>query len=267
MIRRGAKTTRRPGFRGRRLLGLAAAVCTALALNTVPAQAAQHQNANEYAFWNFNGARGFWNIDQQVQITQKANHSYWALLWDFTATPGHGGYTGLQTDGQRFDHTTGEMAIFSLWNANGQSGNCGSFAGEGTGLSCRIAYPIDPQVAYRYRVWRLNADAGGQWWGAWVENLKTGVDTPIGSLRVPIAQNQLGVPSNFSEYFGTAVPCNSVPQSVAYFTQPAANSQGGGSYQYGSTFASSTRAGCTGGNVAVVDLGWTKAAKVTLGGP
>ncbi len=68
--------------RARGVLGFVAAVCAVLMLSTAPAQAAQHQDANEYAIWNFHGANGFWNIDQRVQITQKANHSYWAVMWD-----------------------------------------------------------------------------------------------------------------------------------------------------------------------------------------
>ncbi|MEW1773741.1 DUF3472 domain-containing protein [Streptomyces sp. NPDC086777] len=247
---------------------MVAAACMALMTGTAPSHATQHQNANEYALWDFHGANGFWNIDQRVQITRKANHSYWALLWDFTATPGKGGYMGLQTDGQRFNHTTGETAIFSLWNATGSRGSgCGAFSGEGTGLSCRIPYAISPQTDYRFRVWRLQADSGGQWWGAWIQNMRTGVDTPVGSLRVRRDQILLGTPSNFSEYFGDAVACDRVPQSVAYFTQPAANAQGGGRYQYTATYRSSTRGNCTGGSVSLVNLGWTKAARVLLGGP
>ncbi|MFJ8785354.1 hypothetical protein [Streptomyces sp. NPDC102476] len=72
-------------------------------MSTAPAQAGQHQDANEYALWAFHGANGFWNIDQRVQITRKAHHSCWAMLWDFTATPGKGGYMGLQTNGTRFN--------------------------------------------------------------------------------------------------------------------------------------------------------------------
>ncbi|MGW2638339.1 DUF3472 domain-containing protein [Streptomyces sp. NPDC001348] len=253
--------------RGGRLLGVVTAVWAALMMSAAGSQAAQHRNANEYALWNMHGANGFWNIDQRVQITRKANHSYWAMVWDFTATPGKGGYTGLQTDGVRFDHTTGETAIFSLWNANGSRGSgCGGFGGEGSGRSCRIPYAIDPQTGYRLRVWRLETDSGGQWWGAWVQNMRTGVDTPIGSLRVPRDRSLLGTPSNFSEYFGKAVACDKVPRSVAYFTQPAANALGGGRYQYGSTYASSTRGNCTRGLVKLVNLGWTKAARVVLGG-
>lgn len=266
-MRNAGGHTRRHWARAGRILTLVTAVCTALMTGTAPSQAAQHQDANEYALWNFHGAGGFWNIDQGVQITRKANHSYWAMLWDFTATPGKGGYTGLQTDGSRFDRTTGETAIFSLWNANAARGSgCGVFGGEGTGRSCRIPYAINARTNYRLRVWRLGADAGGQWWGAWVQNTRTGVDTPIGSLRVPRAQRLLGTPSNFSEYFGRAVHCDQVPLSVAYFTQPAADSQGGGRYRYTSAYRSHTRGACTGGSVSPVDLGWTKAAKVVLGG-
>ncbi|XES00078.1 hypothetical protein HEP87_58105 [Streptomyces sp. S1D4-11] len=68
-----------------------------------------------------------------MQITQKANHSYWAMMWDFTATPGNGGYMGLQTDGTRFNRTTGETAIFSLWNANASRGAAGRSAARERG--------------------------------------------------------------------------------------------------------------------------------------
>ncbi len=207
-------------------------------------------------------------LAQRVQITRKAPTSYWAMQWGFTATPNDGGYMGLQTDGLRFDRTTGDTAIFSLWDANATRGaNCGAFAGEGTGLSCRIAYGIDPQTDYRYRLWRLDADAQGQWWGAWIMNMKTGVDTPVGQIRVASAKNLTTTPLNFSEYWGTAVPCGEVPVSTAYFTQPAANQLRADVYQYESRFSSSSRGACTGGGATVVDLGWTKAARATLGGP
>jgi hypothetical protein len=58
------------------------------------------------------------------------------------------------------------------------------FGGEGNGYSCRLAYKISKNTYYRYRLWRLTPDSGGQWWGAWIENMTTGVDTYIGSIRV-----------------------------------------------------------------------------------
>ena len=166
------------------VVGLLGAVL-AVTVGAVPAQAAQHRNAHMYAYWNSNGANGFWNVDQQVRVATKAHHTYWAMNWGFTATPNDGGYMGLQTNGIRFDGSTGETAIFSLWNANAARGSgCGQFGGEGTGYSCRIPYAFSTQVYYRYRLWRLTPDAGGQWWGAWMQNTATGVDTYIGSIRV-----------------------------------------------------------------------------------
>ncbi|WP_305784648.1 DUF3472 domain-containing protein [Symbioplanes lichenis] len=256
----------------KRLLARTVLVLTVLAgglagVASPAAAAPQHQNANMYAFWNFRGASGFWNVDQQVRVSRKAHHTYWALNFDFAATPGEGGYTGLQTDGLRFDRSSGDTAIFSLWNANGIRGRgCGSFGGEGSGLSCRIAYPIRTDRFYRYRVWRLETDSRGQWWGAWVQDTRTGRDTLIGQIRVARSKRLTGVPMNFSEYWGPARSCDGVPVSTAYFTQPAANSRGGGRYEYGSTFARSTRSTCTGGSTSLVRVGTTRAAKVTMGG-
>jgi len=242
----------------------------AAALLTTPAVAGaaeQHQNANMYAYWNFHGRSGFWNVDQQVRVAKKAHHTYWAMNFDFTTTPGQGGYTGLQTNGMRFNGSTGETAIFSLWNANASRGaQCGTFDGEGIGHSCRIPYSIDTNTYYRYRVWRLDADTGGQWWGAWIQNTRTGQDTQIGQIRVSGGKRLLGPPMNFSEYWGDAKSCDGVPLSTAYFTQPAANSRGNGRYDFGSVFASSARSTCTGGTTSIVTVGTTRAAKVTMGG-
>ena len=66
-------------------------------------------------------------------------------------------------------------------------------------------------------------------------------------IRAPKAATQIGSAMNFVEYFGTAVPCNRVPSSWAFFTQPAANHLGGGRYQYGSTYRSSHVGPCTRG--------------------
>lgn len=230
-----------------------------------PASAAWHQDGHLYVYWDWSGS-GYWNVDQYVIVRQKAASTYWAQYWTWTDAT-YGGYVGLQTDGYRGDGTIGEMAIFSLWNANAASGPlCVEFGGEGVGYSCRLAYPVSTGVTYRYRIWRLDADSGGQWWGAWILNYATGVESYLGKIRVASSHRLMTSVMNFTEYFGPAVPCNQVPKSIADFTQPAANSQGGGRYQYGSRFSSSYRGSCTGGSVTVVSYGWTNAARVTQGG-
>ena len=234
------------------------------------AEAAQHQNAYYYSHWNFAGATaGYWNVDQQMKVEQKANASYWALVWKWSRDPQHGGYLGLQTDGNRSDGSVGDTAIFSLWNANAANGPaCGTFGGEGVGYSCRLAFPIKTDAYYRLRVWRLDADSHGQWWGAWIQDLNTGVDSYVGSIRVASLFTTMTAVENFAEYYGPAVACSSVPMSKVLWTQPAANSRGGGRYQYGSSYAatSSDKGNCTGGGATPVDLGHTRGVRVVLGG-
>jgi len=235
---------------------------------TLAQEVAQHQQANIYTNWDFGGATGFWNIDQLVQISHKAPSSFWAMFWGFTSTPNEGGYMGLQANGHRFDGSQGDTAIFSLWGANGVRGpGCGTFTGEGQGYSCRVAYTIDSQAYYRYRVWRMEADVDGQWWGAWIQDQTTGTDTYLGSIRVASHKILMTPPGNLSEYFGPAVPCDDVPMSTVIVTQPAANQLSPGYYEHGSTYNNVSRASCTGGAARLIDFGWTRAANVTLGGP
>ncbi len=227
----------------------------------------QQQNANLSSQWTFAGASvGYWNVDQQMRVEQRAPSTYWAMQWNWKGLS-YGGYLGLQTNGNRMDGSTGDTALFSLWNANAVSGsNCGVFGGEGSGYSCRLAYPITTGAYYRYRLWRGTSDAAGQWWGAWIENTSTGADTYLGSIRVASGDTLATSVLNFVEYFGTAVTCGTVPVSQAVWTQPAANSQGGGAYQYGAQYAGMTKGSCTGGSATPVSLGSTSGVRVVLGG-
>lgn len=240
-------------------------------LLTATTQAAQHQNAHLYAFWNFNGCC-YWNLDQEVMVAIKAPFSYWAMNWNWAFLTS-GGYMGLQTDGTRFDGTRGDTAIFSLWNANGvRGGSCGSFSGEGSGYSCRRAFTIHSDRFYRLRVWRQERDTQGRWWAAYVLDTATGVEYPLGGIRVAgDFVNLIGGIMNFSEYYGGAVSCDAVPISWALFTAPAGNSLGGGKYQFGSLYAGGYRGPCTGGAVTMVNpidtpLGRTHAASILQGG-
>jgi hypothetical protein len=256
------------GMRISRSIWRAATIVAAIltSWSSSPAAAQQHQDANIYAFWDFHGASGFWNVDQHLLVSRKAAASYWAKYWTWTQSS-DGGYIGLQTDGNRFDGTVGDTAIFSLWNSNGSSGPaCGIFGGEGVGHSCRVAYPIQTGRYYRLRVWRLNADSLGQWWGGWIKDEATGVETYIGSIRVAHAHTLMQPPMNFAEYFGPSVACSRVPLSVVYWTQPAANHLGGGVYEHGSTYSDSARGACTRGGVQPYDFGWTQGVRMIQGG-
>lgn len=267
-------TAQRPTVVIPRTLGrLAAYVAFLVVLVAAPASAAsQQQNANAYARWNLAAAGGMWNVDQNVQIRATAPSTYWAGYWQWTnSNPSQGGYFGLQEDGVRFDGSRGTTAIFSIWASNGARGpGCGMFdgSGEGRGYSCRIAYPIFTDRMFRLRLWRQETDASGQWWGAWIKDQVTGVETSIGGIRAPLSATVLGSYGNFTEYFGPAVPAKeNVPRSIADYTQPAANQQSPGMYSAIGSFSGSTVGSGTVGAVGLISLGWTNAARITIGGP
>jgi len=218
------------------------------------AQNVQHQNGSISAFWSWSGTN-FWNVDQHVRIDEKAHTRFWAqqVWWSGTTTAA---YLGLQTNGHRFDGSIGDMAIFSAWNANAARGtSCAQFNQGGTGYSCRIVYPLMTGRLYRLRIWRQEADAGGQWWGAWVKDESTGIERGIGGIRLPSTYRSIATTQNFVDYFGAKVGCGEVSRSTAVFTQPAANSRGGGVYDFFGTYSSSSLAACITGSAAAFDLG------------
>jgi Domain of unknown function (DUF3472) len=209
----------------------------------------QHLRAARYVDWSYPTNAQIYNVDQTAYVVAKARSTYWSLNWSWTdTTRSSGGYMGLQTDGQRFDGTTGDTALFSLWDANGsRGGNCGRFDGEGEGRSCRLAYPIyGDGNSYRLRVWRLEADADGQWWGAWIQDSRRG-DVSIGELRVPLGATSIASANDFTEYFGSPAGCDGVPQSLVNWGTPRFRAAtGDGS----ATFASSLKSSCAGGTAA-----------------
>lgn len=223
-----------------------------------------YSEAQSVVYWSFDAPQGAHsrNVDQVVNIKRTAPSTFWALYWSFLGGP-DGGYVGLQTDGNRFDGSNGPTAIFSLWNANGSrngSGRCGAFGHEGVGLSCRGTFPISTSVYYRYRVDRLSADSKGQWWGAWIYDPGRSINYHIGDIRVPQAahsQINLANVSNFSEYFGPTLPCNQVPLSTAFYTQPAANRNSGNVYDYYSHFGTFLQGSCVTARLAQVTGTWT----------
>lgn len=250
---------------------LAAAVVVVLALvicGPASASAVPPSDAHWYSHWSFTGAAdGFWELDQDLTVTRRADHTFWAQLWNWAGSD-DGAYLGLQTDGSRFDGTVGNMALFSAWNAVAARGpSCGSFGGEGTGLSCHLAYPFRTGTTYRLHLRRLALVATGRWWGAWIENTGTGAKTLIGRLEVQRDEQLATNVQNFAEYFGAPTWCSAVPKSRAVWTSPLADLKTDGRYLHSSTYYAQDgdEGGCTGG-AAVPDGDPATGVTVTLGG-
>ncbi len=158
-----------------------------------------------------------WNIDQTMWLEQKSPTTFWAMYWTWKGS-NYGGYMGIQTGSTLTTKYNGETAIFSLWNANGASGeSCKEFDGEGIGYHCYIPMKVTPNALYKYRVSKLNTSPEGQWWGAWIN------DEYIGSIRVKSENAYMENIIGFSEYYGADIPCDKIPKSISNWMLPTLN--------------------------------------------
>jgi len=210
----------------RSLVSLAAATVLAIVAAVAPATPAFAVVPNgTYSPWTWPAtSTGYYNFDQRLTVLghSSGTHYFWAHQMHFV--DGDGGYLGLQIGS--FPNNT-KIALFSLWSANGAQGaNCGTFV-EGTpGYTCRLdPYPWVIGREYRLRVWSLGVDPQGEWWGAWVQDTVTGVDSFVGQIRVPVAWSGLYPWSvSWTEYFGARPrTCSQLPWARARFAFPTAN--------------------------------------------
>jgi len=222
-------------------------------------------------YWDIGQPDDLTEFDQVMTVRKKTASSYWSLYYEMTGAPSdsgtEAGYMGLQTDATRPDGSKGEMAIFSVWNADdsrNQDGTCINFSGEGEGLSCRAAMAVDVSASYRYRVERLESDSTGQWWGAWIENLSTGDEVYLGDLHNASTQLSPDRLINFSEYWGTSVPCDEVPTSEVVWGIPQANPSGD-DYAYQAEYDTVYNGECTDSSVTASQLEGLDAVTVAAG--
>ena len=173
---------------------------------------------------------GFYNFDVLLIIDVEPGEQsayYWAHQFGFKN--GDGGYMGLQTNGFMQGEWIGKMAIFSIWEAleaePGFGASCEEFAGEGEGWSCRIKYNWVEGHTYNLRTWVLDLDAqGNEWWGAWIIDTSTSLETYIGKIKVPGSWQLLDDSSVvWVEYYGQLNGCASTPYAKARFEQPTAD--------------------------------------------
>lgn len=177
----------------------------------------QHQNANMYL--NYDILHGsYYNIDQEITPSKLANGTFWALTFGFNEQE-NGGYIGIQTD---YSSISKGMFIFSIWNAiDAKKGDADSyvvdFGGEGEGKSCRISIPLVESHSYRLRIWQLETNNNGTYWGAWINDNTEGKAYFLGKIKTKNSTTLSNRISNFVEYYGDKKTCDNVPKSSAVF--------------------------------------------------
>lgn len=198
-----------------------------------------------YTDWTWPGAAGDrlsfeWtlNID-----SEPPNDGYfWAHQFGFTGPGAAAGYVGLQENGYYIaDPPDGnpeitKMALFSIGS--------GAIAGEsgvpypdgrahadfdgGAGWNIHIKYAWVPCRTYRLRIAHLMDEPpnGDQWYGGYVTDTVTNIETMIGRILVPAQWGRLG---GFSVYFserfgyGAVTSCDILEHASAVFGDPTAN--------------------------------------------
>lgn len=205
-------------MRKRSMVLVAVLALIAAVLPSTPAYAAIRP-VGPYSWWQGLNA-GYWNLDQRLTIKKHTPSStlFWAHQIGFVGMS-EGGYLGLQVYGST------KLALFSIWGATASRGaECGPFFEGGAGHSCRITgYNWSINRAYRLRVWALETEGTGRWWGAWAQDTTTGVDRHVGAVFVPFT-TLLDSRVSWIEYFGGDLPsCDAVPVAKALWEFPTAN--------------------------------------------
>ncbi|MDQ3932010.1 MAG: DUF3472 domain-containing protein [Actinomycetota bacterium] len=177
-----------------------------------------------YSNWTWPDSN-YEDIEEKVAILDHTPGAsfFWAHQFGFDA--GDGGYIGIQ-DGSY--PNGGKIALFSIWQANAASGpNCGVFSAEGRGYTCRIdPYSWVENRTYRLRVQASGSDDQGKWYGAWVQDVSSSIDSYIGKIRVPLSWGGLQGSTSWSEYFGPALKtCAEMPQSTIQWYYPTADNE------------------------------------------
>ena len=161
-----------------------------------------------------------WNVTPRTDPSPDG--FFWSHQFGFVG--GDQGYCGLQTYNGDFD---GKIAIFSIWSALAADGTgfAGTFGGEGTGFSVRVAYPWHVGATYRLAVWRSHDDGSATWWRAVCTDTTTGVTTDIGAIAVRRQWRGLTSASTMwsERYAGPMFRCADIRHSVVEFTDVTAD--------------------------------------------
>jgi len=160
--------------------------------------------------WFYWPNSGNYNFDIDIAITDAPPTGiFWAHQFHFQN--GEGGYFGVQCTDE------GHKVDFAIWGAidGGQP-----FEEFGSGRNYLIRYDWKLCYRYRLRIWTAGLDSkGNTWWGAWIYEYETDMETYVGSLLVPSSWGWLtDLSVVWVEYFGYS--SSNAPYTRAIFSNP-----------------------------------------------
>lgn len=176
---------------------------------------------------------GYYSLDQSIMVQKDpGDGAYYFWACQFSIMNGEAAYMGLQTDLETPAGNLHKGVNVAMWGAT-DAQPIGTGAGmrpntDGApGRAIYMPYEWEQGIVYRLRVWQVDSDNNGFWWGFWILNESTGVDTEIGKIYVPLKDFIGNSCINWTEYYGGGNddPCDSPvrkPESVA-FLNPCMN--------------------------------------------
>jgi hypothetical protein len=194
-----------------------------------------------YSDWSWPAPLDSMEWDFQLENDLERDGYFWAHQFQFTASAG--GFVGLQyRGGYQAEPPTGRveienMAVFWISSAplRAELGDIVypdgrthlSFENGSDWWTINVIYEWQVCRVYRLRVGRQATEPNGQiWYGTWVRDTVTNVETFIGRILVPAAWGQLSTESSmWSNRIGhTPVTSCSVPEPAsAVFGTPTGN--------------------------------------------
>lgn len=165
----------------------------------------------QFQYWPANN--DYYNHDHSIlSIHDSGPNSNYYYAIQFWINNGQAGYMGLQTDlagnpqNNQPAPNLGKGVNYSIWGATDvrPAPNAGVSDNTDGKAGCRLFMPYEWQAGtvYRLRLWALEKENGGRWWGCWVLNVATGDEIYLGSIFYP-SEEGLGTQSLvFTEYYG-----------------------------------------------------------------
>jgi hypothetical protein len=176
--------------------------------------------------------KGYYNYDHSIKVlTDPGPNTSYFWSCSFWIMNGQTAYMGLQTDVLTPNGDIGKGVNVAMWGATNAQPGPNAVVRDTTdgdaGRAIYMPYAWEAGTVYRLRVWQVNSDANGFWWGFWIKNGNTSVDTWIGSIYVPTRNFIASSSIAWTEYYAAdkTAPCNSPvrrPESVE-FLNPSMN--------------------------------------------
>ncbi|HEV2352811.1 MAG TPA: hypothetical protein VGR89_01095 [Puia sp.] len=130
-------------------------------------------------------------VDPPASLAKEGLLHYYAYnfaLVNATSAKG-GGYAGFQTNGIFKDSFEGKVINFSIWGSNaGKTAGLLNAANDESGgvqIMHKYNWVIGHKYEFQLKEGPSGSDSLGKWWGLWVTDRYSGVQTFIGEQRVP----------------------------------------------------------------------------------